>query len=209
MEKIYNIVSSGSTGNCEIYAKRIMVDCGVPFKSIEPYLKDIQIIVLSHVHGDHFNISTIKRIQFERPSVRIACGSWMVEHLKGLRNIDVLDLNVWYNYGAFKLSIGHLYHDVPNAFIRLNIDGFKIFRATDTDHLQGISAKGYNLFSIEANYNPERHLEAIEYKRSHGIYSYEEGAMNSHLSSDQAWNFFNENRKPSSELVKLHISSSY
>ena len=164
---ICNIIASGSTGNCEIYNKSFVIDIGVPYSYIEPYKKDLKIIFLSHAHFDHFNIKTLKRLQFERPTLRIACGEWMVEYLNGLRNIDVLNLNVWYDYGEFKVSIGKLYHDLKNCFFRLDFNGYKVFRATDTSTLSGISARNYNEYFIESNFDADtvwdkiRELEKI------------------------------------------------
>ena len=78
MEVAGNIISSGSHGNCVIYHKIIAVDVGVPFSMIKPYLKDLKLIVLTHVHFDHFNLKTIKKIAFERPTIRFFCGEWML-----------------------------------------------------------------------------------------------------------------------------------
>lgn len=207
---IYNIISTGSRqGNCEIAMQSVMIDIGVSFTKIEPYLNDLQIVFLSHVHGDHFNKKTLLRLQSERPTVRVACAKWMLEYLQGLNNIDVLELNKWYNYGSFRVSIGKLYHDVENCFFRFDFDGYKIFRATDTAHLQGITAKHYDLYAIEHNYDEEKVKKAIEIADRTGEYCHARGSQNTHLSCRQAWDFIQANKKETSKVLELHQSSKY
>lgn len=153
---------------------------------------------------DHINLSTIKKIQLERPAVRVACCEWMVELLHGIRNIDVLQIGKLYDYGNFKLSPCKLYHDVPNCGWRIFKEETKIFHATDTQHLQGISAKGYDLYSIEANYDETAIWDIIREKEMRGEFSHERGSINSHLSEQQAVDFFISNKKETSQLIRLH-----
>lgn len=204
---MHNIIATGSKGNCEIYFNTIAIDMGIPFSKIEPYLHDIQLVMLSHLHQDHFNLATIERLSFERPGLRFACGKWMVDLLpKNMKNLDVLELNKWYDYGSFKVSIGKLYHDVPNAFFRLDKDGYKIFRATDTAHLEGITAKDYDLYAIEHNYDEETIDSIIANSEAKGEFSYKKGAVNTHLSIQQAREFYLDNKKESSQIIRLHES---
>lgn len=50
----YQIIGTGSKGNCIILDKQIMLDCGVSYNSIKQYLKDIKVIFISHVHRRPF-----------------------------------------------------------------------------------------------------------------------------------------------------------
>lgn len=206
---IYNVVNTGSAGNCVLYHDNsIMIDCGVSFKSIKPFLNSIQAVLLTHEHKDHINIATLRKLQFEKPALRVMCGEFMVKHLSGIRNIDVVESGRVYDYGVFEISPITLYHDVPNYGYRIFKDGHKLIHCTDTYTLEGVEAIGYDLYSIEANYNEDDHIDRINEKREKGQFAYESGAMNSHLSTDQAWNFINDNKKDSSEILKLHMSSS-
>lgn len=205
-KSICNILASGSTGNCEIYHNTIAVDMGVPFSKIKPYVNNLQLVLLSHQHLDHFNISTIKKLAFERPTLRFGCGEWMVELLKGIRNIDVYQFGEIYNYGSFQISMGKCYHDVPNAFYRIFKNGYKIFRATDTAHLINVEAKNYDLYCLESNYDSETILDRISEKESRGEFAYEKGAINSHLSEIQSREFFYKNRGENSKILRLHES---
>lgn len=204
---MYKVIASGSTGNCEIYHSCIAVDMGIPYSKIEPYINDLRIVMLSHLHLDHFNIATIKKLSFERPSLRFACGEWMAESLKGVRNVDILELNKWYDYGEFEVSIGKSYHDIKNCFFRIVKDGYKIFRATDTYTLSGITAKGYDLYAIEHNYNEDTIRESIYESDRKGEYSHQRGSFNSHLSEQQARDFIFKNKGEKYEVLRLHESS--
>lgn len=204
----YNIISSSSKGNAILYDS-VLVDIGVPFSKIKPFLNDIQIVLLSHEHHDHININTLKKLQFEHPSIRVGCGEFMLKHLKGIRNIDVLKYGYWYDYGIFKVSPIKLYHDVPNFGYRIIFEDYKIIHCTDTSHLNGITAKNYDLYAIEHNYDEETIGEIIEEKTLRGEFAYEKGAINSHLSEQQAKDFIFKNKGENYEILRLHESTRY
>lgn len=45
----YNIISSNSTGNCYIYNEDLMLDIGVAFSKIKPYIRKIKLLCLTHL----------------------------------------------------------------------------------------------------------------------------------------------------------------
>ncbi|MDH4127114.1 MAG: MBL fold metallo-hydrolase [Spirochaetota bacterium] len=186
-----------------------MIDIGISFTSIKQYLKDIQIVLLSHEHKDHINIDTLKRLQFERPSLRIGCGEFMLKHLSELKNIDIYEARQSYNYRTFKIIPIKLYHDCPNFGYRILTSDYKIIHATDTATLEGIEAKGYDLYALEFNYDEETINDIIESKRNTGQFAYEKGAINSHLSEQQANEFIFKNKGERFEILRLHQSTRY
>ena len=207
---IAKVISSGSEGNAVIYNNAIMVDCGVSLKALQEVKRSLKIVLLTHKHGDHLKIRTLQRLQAERPTLRVACGDFLLEELPCIKNIDVLQVGKIYDYGAFKVSPVKLYHDVPNFGWRIFLpNGQKIFHATDTVHLEGISAKGYDLYAIEHNYCEEYIQQAIEEARANGEYTHAYGNINTHLSIQQARAFIDKNRKESSEVLELHKSRSF
>lgn len=204
----YNIISTGSQGNAVVINDTILVDCGVSFKALKDVYKDLQIILLTHIHTDHFNGKTIKRLADERPTIRIGCCEWLVNDLveAGVpkQQIDVLRIGKIYDYKAFKVSPIKLYHNVPNCGYRIFANGEKAIYATDTEHLQGITAKDYDLYMIEANYTDEDLQERINAKLEAGEYSYELNVASRHLSHEQASEWLMENMSFHSEYVFLH-----
>lgn len=208
---MYNILASGSEGNAIIYFGSILVDCGVPFSTIQPFVKDINLVLLTHVHGDHLKQSTIKRLVQERPSIRFGCGEFLLDKLPkevSERNVDIYEAGLMYDYGEFKISPIILYHDVKNFGYRMYKDGKKIIHATDTNTLEGISAKDYDLYAIEANYCEDKVWQIIKEKRERGEFAHEKGSINSHLSKQQAQNFVINNASKPYEFIMLHQSKS-
>ena len=207
---ITKVISSGSEGNAVIYNNAIMVDCGVTLKALQEVKRSLKIVLLTHKHSDHLKIRTLQRLKAERPTLRVACGDFLLEELPCIKNIDVLQVGKIYDYGAFKVSPVKLYHDVPNFGWRIFLpNGQKIFHATDTVHLEGITAKGYDLYAIEHNYCEEYIQQAIEEAHTKGEYTHAYGNINTHLSIQQARAFIEANRKESSEVLELHKSRSF
>lgn len=202
---MYKVIASGSTGNAVLYHGSILVDCGIPFATIEPYLNDIQIVLLTHEHSDHQNPATLQRLNDSRPSIRFGCGDWMLDYVYGFRNVDVFEVGYIYDYGLYEISPFKLYHDVPNCGYRIFTAGNKkIFHATDSGHLEGITAKDYDLYCIESNYNEETIDAKIAAIEARGEFAYQKGVMNSHLSEQQADDFIYRNRADHSQILRLH-----
>lgn len=204
----YNIISTGSHGNAVVLQDIILIDCGVTFKALQEVYKALKIVLLTHIHTDHFNPTTIRTLARERPTLRFACCEWLVKDLVNAgvdkRNIDVLEIGKIYDYRAFKVSPIKLYHNVPNAGYRVFLGGEKAIYATDTEHLEGITAKDYSLYLIEANYEDEELQERINAKLETGEYCYELNVANRHLSKEQADAFLLENMGENSSYVYLH-----
>lgn len=204
----YNIISTGSKGNAVVINGCILIDCGVPFKMLNKTYKALKIVLLTHIHSDHLNSSTIRRLSVERPTLRFGCGEWLVKKLidcgVGKENIDVFEFGKSYNYKIFSVSPVKLYHDVPNCGYRIFMNKEKLFYATDTNTLEGIKAKGYDLYMVEANYIDEVIQEKIKAKQAKGEYAYEIGVTHSHLSKKKCDDFICENIANNGSFIYLH-----
>lgn len=207
---VFKVIASGSTGNAVLYHNSILVDCGVSFTKIKPYLYDIQLVLLTHFHSDHFNIQTLKKICDERPTIRIGCGEWMVDMVKHIKKLDIFEIGNIYFYGSFgTISPIKLYHDVLNCGYRIFKGEHKIIHATDTFTMEGIEAKDYNLYAIEHNYDENIIKDAIRTKTEKGEYVYENRSFNTHLSEQKAREWIRQNKGPNSEVIRLHQSEKY
>jgi phosphoribosyl 1,2-cyclic phosphodiesterase len=207
---MYKIIASGSTGNAVLYHGSILVDCGVPFLMLREHVQNLQIVLFTHEHADHFNPITIKRLAKERPTLRFGCGKHLFYKLLVLgvkqRNIDVFEIGKLYDYGNFQISTIQLYHDIENIGYRIKNKWHMTIHCTDTATLEGITAKNYDLFALEHNYDEETIWQTIEAIESKGGFAHQRGAINSHLSEQQARNFFFENKGENSQLIRLHES---
>lgn len=47
----YDVIASSSAGNAVVINGNILVDCGVPFKRLNAVYKDLQIVLLTHIHS--------------------------------------------------------------------------------------------------------------------------------------------------------------
>lgn len=204
---MYNVLSTGSKGNCVIYHDTIAIDMGVSYSMIKNYKSNLQIVLLTHIHGDHFNLATIKKLAFERPTLRFACGEFLAEYLQGIKNLDILKAGVVYDYNFFKVSPVTLYHDTPNFGYRIYKGEHKTIHITDTAHLEKIEAKNYDLYAIEFNYNEDTIFESIKNKQSKGEFAYQIGSIKTHLSEQQARDFIFKNKGENSKVLRLHEST--
>lgn len=193
----YKIIASGSKGNAVIIDK-ILIDCGVPFKKIEPYLKEISLVLITHEHGDHLNINTALRLSTERPLLRFGGGNQIAAKLLAAgvkaRQIDVLSPDITYDFGICKVIPFEVPHDVRCFGFKIFAGGKKIFYVTDAGNLNGIEAKNYDVYMIECNYQNDEELERrISQKKVQGEYIYERRVKETHLSEDQAQEFVLQN----------------
>ena len=76
--------------------------------------------------------------------------------------------------------------------------------ATDTNNLNGIKARNYDLYMIEANYEEEVIKQRIKDKKSAGEYAYEVQVLKNHLSKEKCDDFLYRNIKSDSDYVYMH-----
>lgn len=208
----YNIIGTGSSGNAVVIDKHILIDCGVPFKALAPVIGDIKLVLLTHAHKDHFKPGTAAAIHRRRPTVRFGCCAWMVGYLldAGIskRMIDVFDFELGRFYGEnlpYSIEPEKLTHNVPNCGYRIfGPGGEKLFYATDTGTLDGITAKDYDLYLIEANHTQAEIEERAAAKQAAGEYAYEVEAAKNHLSQEQAMDWIYQNIGTKGQYVFLH-----
>ena len=206
---MYNIISTGSKGNAVVINDRIMIDCGVPYKLLEPYTKRLKLVLLTHEHGDHFVPSSVRRLHKERPMLRFGCCPWMVGHLLDAgvdkRVIDLYEEGHTYLYpGDLQIRPEPLFHNVPNCGYHITDARDRLFYATDTGTMDGIEAKEYDLYMIEANHTKADIAARAAEKQARGEYAYEFRAAENHLSQEQAEDWLYQNMGPRSLYVFLH-----
>jgi hypothetical protein len=205
----FNIIASSSKGNAVVIEKEILIDCGVPFRSIKGVYMDLRFVLLTHEHGDHFNRTTIRKLAQERPMLRFAVPEWLVADTAdcgvALQNIDVFTPNLYLSYHKdLSIIMKEIPHNVRNAAWILFINNKSMMYATDCSDLSGIVSKGLDLYLIEANYTEKEITERIRRKQEAGEHVYEWDVLENHLSREQAENWLYQNMGKRSAYVLLH-----
>lgn len=206
----YNILKTGSKGNAVIVDDIILLDCGIPFKGLKDYYYKLQVVLISHIHGDHFNKATVKRLAKERPTLRFGVGVWLVSDLVacGVKktNIDIIMSSVTSNYGLFKVKGIDLVHDVDNFGFKIFKDDQKLAYITDTSHLDDVVVKDYDIYLVEANYKHDEIMKKIADKEANGEFVYEKRVLETHLSEEQAteWIYNNATKECIVEYLHKH-----
>ena len=205
---IYKVIGTGSDGNAVVINSSILIDCGVPFRSLAEVYKGLRLVLLTHIHSDHFKKRTLRKLAQERPTLRFACCDWLVLPLiecgVKMSQIDVLECGKEFDYGAFQIQSFELTHDVPNCGYKLFMYGKKLIYATDTANLDGVEAKDFDLYMIEANYEEEELEERLRSKEENGEYAYERNVRERHLSKRQCDDFVYSNIGSNGVYVYLH-----
>lgn len=208
----YKIISTGSQGNAVLIQNSILIDCGVPFSRLTDDYRSLKLVLLTHIHGDHFNPATLRRLARERPALRFACCTWLCAPLvdAGVKanQIDAIRTDHWYNYkGLCRIKAQETKHDVQNCCWHIELQQHpmeRLFYATDTNNLNGIKAKCYNLYLVEANYEEADIQYRIAEKKINGEFVYEKRVMREHLSKEKADDWLYSNMAANSEYVYMH-----
>lgn len=204
----YNIIATGSNGNAVVIQDIILIDCGVSLKQLQPYINKLKLVLLTHIHTDHFNRRTIRLLAAKRPTLRFGCCDWLVPELVSCgvnkANIDVLECDTAYGYGVCNVIPVYLKHNVPNCGYKLHFPAGKVIYATDTNNLNGISAYHYDLYLIEANYEDAEIQEKIRQKKLSGEYAYEVQVLKNHLSKAKCDDFIYRNIGQNGVYVYMH-----
>lgn len=207
----FRVIATGSSGNAVTVGGRILLDCGVSFRKIEPYADSLSLAFIGHYHSDHLKKSTVRALSERRPSLRFCGGPWMAEKFLecgvSKRNVDILEAGRSYDYGAFQVEPFTLFHDVPNAGLKIRMNGEKILYAVDTGSMDGVEARDFDLYLIEANHREAEIAARIAAKQAAGQYAYEIEARRNHLSREQAEAWLARNAGPHSRYCFLHQHS--
>lgn len=208
----YEIIKTGSKGNCVVLNNNILLDIGIPYKSLKNHLKRVNLIFISHHHIDHLNKGTIKQINYNYPKIKFICNfevavkiyEWGVNK----HSIWCLDEHRWFDIGYAKVRLEKLKHDASNSSFQIEYkNGGKMIYITDTGEIPNeINAKDYDLYLVEANYKNEEELDRLiqqDYD-SGKEFSHYVRVRDTHLSEEQALKWLSENMGENSKFQFIH-----
>lgn len=199
----YEIISSGSKGNCVII-NDVMVDCGVPFNSIKEFLYDVKYLLLTHIHVDHIRGTTLRNIRKLFPKITII-GNYEVHQLFGVDEIANGGFPIEtedYTFIPFECE-----HNVITHGFTWMFEDKSIIYATDTSSMEHAPDEKYDYLFIESNHDEYKLEQAMNQVK--GNYNpYLSGKR--HLSTQQAKTFYYTHRRNrDSEFIELHKSERF
>lgn len=204
------IIASGSSGNSMIINDNLMIDCGIPFKryEIEDLFK-IDYLYITHIHGDHLNIATIKKLIKFNQDLKVLCSSSVK---KRLDENQIKPNLISPSDAPYKTEVYELTHDVQCWGFDLVIDGYDIIYATDTTTLPFPKTKKYNIFLIEANYCEKKVRAILRSPKCTGLQVLRINQnMERHLSKQASIEFVARHSKAGEKIiyVRLHKSNDF
>jgi len=205
------IIETGSGGNCFLFNDDLIIDAGLSYKKISETvdLSKLKVVMLTHIHGDHFNPTTIRKLAVKH-NVKFICGAFLIDRLLdlGIEKDQIIEVKSGKIYQVVRYKIVPViaYHDVDNFGYRIIDRNHKHFHITDTNSLEGIEAKDYDSATIECNHEINALEKLVERAEQNGEFTHLKGAKNSHLSVQKALDFVKRNRIK--KLIPVHIGSS-
>ena len=200
----YEIVKSGSSGNCVI-VNDVMIDCGVPFKMIKEKLYDIAYLIITHIHSDHVNSRTLDAIKREFPRITIIGNHEVYQAFKtdviSNEGFDVLTKD--YCFTPFLCPHNVLVHGYVWEW-----ENQRIIYATDTMTLEHAPTdEKFDWFFIESNHDVKK-LEEIKNREYTGYSPFLSSQR--HLSTFDSKTFYYVNRRDkTSQWIELHKSERF
>lgn len=213
----YKIVRTGSRGNClylQLNGLNAVIDLGVPYRDIRDL--DINAVLLTHKHSDHFNAATVNRLTIEHPLTWWIVPQHMLQLFAGLAGSKVwqwdriipVSPHQIIRMGGAAIRVLPLHHDVPNVgYAITDADNVSVMYATDTNDIDHVSCPGYDYYFIEANYDEDEIEDVIEEKLAAGEFCHELRARDTHLSRQQADRWLADNAGPDSRFIYMHEHS--
>ena len=211
------IIGTGSSGNSVVIDNSIMIDAGLPYKTLLPYLKKVAAILITHRHGDHINAAAMKKTATLRPAL-VKKRLWLnADTRRSLAQktgiVPETDALTGYWKKEIKVRGGKTYtletfplkHDVENqGIIVTNSDNEKLIYATDTTTLDYAPKTTYDTLLIEGNW-----CEDIfeEYLDTNDLILIHRAMRNlRHLSVQQFEQFVRTHSHENSIIYQMHTS---
>lgn len=217
-----NVLGTGSSGNSIMIDDSIMIDAGLGYRTLKDYGARADAIMISHQHGDHINMSFVRRMIDSRPvfmrnkffineSTRqhirnklSAEYSSAVDRITPINDESSFDVTAksgqTYHVETYRLS-----HDVENqGFVITNGDGEKLIHATDTETMRFAPRDKYDTLLVEGNWDEDKFIEMVESEdRNENMRALRNLR---HLSVQSFETFVRNNSHSESHILQLHAS---
>lgn len=203
----YEIIASGSSGNCVII-EDIMFDCGVSYNKIKNKLYDVDYLIITHIHSDHLKETTYQRIRKNFPHITTIGNYQVSQKLNG--DLDfVVDIGEVNEIGDYAFEVFEAVHDVVNCGYCWRAKEYEIIYCTDAVSYEYAPDREYDYLFLESNHDEDK-LNAIKRNsiKRYGYNAYKHGKR--HCSTQKCKAFYYEHRRnKDSQLIELHKSQRF
>ncbi len=207
---VTEVLNTGSKGN-SFLCEPFLFDIGCSFEKIKKYIPKIKYICITHVHGDHCNVATLKTILGHRPSITIITNDEVANKLvdNGVRKNKILVIDKplkLKNIGIIKKH--EMVHDAKNFGYSIEFEnGFKFAYLTDSGDISHIKLPNYSLVVLECNYQETIiNAKIINAKNEEDWYNFNhlKRVKMTHLAEHQHNAWIEENAPY--DVIKWHMS---
>lgn len=225
---VVKVISTGSqAGNSvALFEGEVLIDLGVKSnnKDLAALIPKLKYILLTHEHGDHIHIPTLRNIKKRRPSVKILGGKWMQDYLDlkapNEFKLEILEVDKVYKYDNFIISPFGVSHNVPNvgyyvyyvADKETNNLGEKCFKTiyiTDSgSYPKDLRAPNHHIYMLEMNYLESAVQEDIQREIAEVGFSHRSRSLEDHLSMEESERWYRA-QGGGGVIVPLHMSRIY
>lgn len=198
----YEVIASGSKGN-SVLIDDVMVDIGIPFGKLKPYLYKVKYIIITHIHTDHLKMTTYKQIKKLFPYIKFI-GNWQVAQTVQVDYIANAGYQIITDDYVFNPI--ELVHDVVCYGYWWQSEYGNIIYATDTNNMDNAPDDvQFDYIFLESNHSESKIKKA---KATRG-YDPKISALR-HLSTFKSKEFYYTHRRDAtSEWIELHKSERF
>lgn len=200
----YNIIGSGSSGNC-VRIENVMIDCGLPYAKIKNDLYNTDYLLITHKHTDHLNLATFNKIRREFPNITVISNYEVAFKVE----VDVIMAeHQTLQVGAYEFTSFPGKHDVVTFGYTWQCNGNDIIYATDMTNFDNAPDQKYDYLFLESNHD-EHKLNAVKnstHKYGYNVYK----AGKRHCSMQKSWAYYFTHRKSDESVyIELHKSERF
>lgn len=179
------ILATGSSGNCVLVGKSILVDAGITFKHFNEFgigLEQISCCIVTHKHGDHMNKPFVRKLLTSSIPVIMSQDAAADLQTEGKINVEAYVNQNLIRFlckdEVYRLNDGELtmsahpqkHHDIVNYALVFEDDATRMLYSTDLDSLEptdtgeGLMHLGmFDILMLEGNYDEPYLRSYIEY----------------------------------------------
>lgn len=175
------MIASGSKGNCTCATtsdgKKILLDAGIPYKKIADKVGYVDYAIITHEHGDHAHLPTIKKLLANGTDIYMTKGTRDKLKLENRHNLHTFTADIIMpplRIADCWLKGLKAYHDAAEPIVIQLYDAEdRVLYATDTKHPPNWCGEenAFTKVLMEANFSEPVLAESeIEESRKNRVY---------------------------------------